>query len=196
MTTETQAAPSSTTNNGKVVFTSKQHGRQKFYGSGLTADHSAAHLEAMMSDPTVFEDTKNEELAKFFSSLQPGDIVGVVGDLLVVPPAYSFDATKPTVELMEFSGGTISKPIAKHTLTIEWQDNFQLGIYFRAGFVEHLYRDAVATDGGQTMEVDEEMLKKHLKEQIEAAKERDAARAKAVQEAATTSEPEPANISQ
>lgn len=152
----------STYNTSKKTITLRngRHKRQKFYGSGLTADHSMAYSETMLEDPEVFEDTKDDDLAAFFSSLQPGDIVGVIGDLLVVPDDYKFSPTNEFVRLSEFVGGTIKKPVLAKTKTeIVWKGNIELGIYYRAGFVEHLYRDAVATDGGDSMEVDEEQIK-------------------------------------
>lgn len=148
-----------------------QHSRQKFYGSGLTLDHNDAFTTVLLEDDGAFEDTKNDELATFFSRLQPGDIVGVIGDLLVVPDDYTFSPSVDWVFLSEFTGGTIKKPVTSKTPTeIIWKNNAELGIYYRAGFVEHLYRDGVATDGGQTMEVDEEALKESLRRSIEEAK--------------------------
>lgn len=163
MTTVTQDSntTSSTTADKKTITLRRgRHKRQKYYGSGLTADHSIAYTETMLEDPDVFEDTKDNDLAAFFSSLQPGDIVGVIGDLLVVPDDYKFSPTNEFVRLTEFVGGTIKKPVlAKTKTTITWKGNIELGIYYRAGFVEHLYRDAVATDGGESMEVDEDQIK-------------------------------------
>jgi hypothetical protein len=161
MTTITQDSNTiSTTDKKTITLRRGRHKRQKFYGSGLTADHSIAYTETMLEDPDVFEDTKDNDLAAFFSSLQPGDIVGVIGDLLVVPDDYKFSPTNEFVRLTEFVGGTIKKPVlAKTKTTITWKGNIELGIYYRAGFVEHLYRDAVATDGGESMEVDEEQIK-------------------------------------
>jgi hypothetical protein len=163
--TDTAATPKKT-----VTFRRGQHSRQKFYGGGLTFDHNDAFTNVVLEDDSAFEDTKNDELAAFFSSLQPGDIVGVIGDLLVVPEDYNFSPAVDRVILNEFTGGTIKKPQAKDKAEIIWKNNAELGIYYRAGFVEHLYRDGVATDGGQTMEIDEEALKESLKRSIEQAK--------------------------
>lgn len=142
-----------------------------------------AYTQAMIDDPaTVFTDSKNEELASFFSALQPGDVVGVIGDLLVVPENYSFSTEVDWVFLNEFTG-TIKKPvIAKQPTEIVWNNNIELGIYFRAGFVEHLYRNGVATDGGETMEIDEETLKEQLARQIEQIKAQQQAAATAQQQ--------------
>lgn len=188
MTTETDSTDPTSTKK-TVKFHRGQHSRQKFYGSGLTADHVMAYTQAMLDDPaTVFTDSKNEELASFFSSLRPGDVVGLIGDLLVVPENYSFSTEVDWVFLNEFTGGTIKKPvIAKQPTEIVWNNNTELGIYFRAGFVEHLYRNGEATDGGETMEIDEETLKEQLARQIE--------QIKAQQQAAAQQQPIPAATS-
>ncbi len=185
MTTVTDSTDPTSTKK-TVKFHRGQHSRQKFYGSGLTADHVMAYTQAMLDDTaTVFTDSKNEELASFFSSLRPGDVVGLIGDLLVVPENYSFSTEVDWVFLNEFTGGTIKKPvIAKQPTEIVWNNNTELGIYFRAGFVEHLYRNGEATDGGEIMEIDEETLKEQLARQIE--------QIKAQQQAAAQQQPIPA----
>lgn len=171
-----------------VKFRRGQHTRQKYYGSGLTADHNLAFTKAMLEDSTCFDDTKNDELAQFFSSLQPGDIVGIIGDLVAVPEDYSFSPTVEWVFLTEFTGGTIKKPVlAKAKTEIVWKGNAELGIYYRAGFVEHLYRDGEATDGGETMEYDEEQLKEQLARQIEQIKAKQEAAAQQQQAQSSSS---------
>lgn len=175
-----------------IKFHRGQHARQKYYGSGLTTDHIAAYTEAMLEDPSVFEDTKNDELSSFFSSLQPGDIIGVVGDLLVVPEGYSFNPNTEFVRLKEFDGGTIKKPVVARVCSdIVWKNNVELGIYWRAGFVEHLYRAGAATDGGESMEIDEDVLKKQLTRRIEQAKAQQQARANTNTTSLPPSQPSP-----